>query len=171
MKRNVKELFSIDLRCLLENSTFLKNEIVEGKYNREYLIYDLNSKFLNTYDQLSITLFKGKPTHLTFTAKVDDSQKTKEVIEKLTDEYGPDQNNFTSDDWGMKEHFAWWFINEQHHQTVDDPFGREQNKIYYGIMINSLFWGGSELVICNYMFLETKSRQVVLTSLIRKSCC
>lgn len=159
MKKSIKELLSIDLKSLLDNSSFLRDGITDEKDSRKFLIYDLESKFLNIYDQLEIRIFDGHPMHIQFRTKMNDSQQMKTVIERITKEYGPDQNNLISKDWDSKKHFAWWFKNEKHELTADDAFEKNPDSIYYGLMITPGPLGGSELLICNYMVLENKDEK------------
>lgn len=66
MKKTIKELLSIDLEFLLRNSTFLKDQIEDKSDSRKFLLYDLNSKFIDVIDQIEIRIFEGVPQHLIF---------------------------------------------------------------------------------------------------------
>ena len=59
--RTIKELLEIDIDLLNKNSVFKTDLISDSNDNRNFLIFDLKSKFLDLFDQFQISFFDEKP--------------------------------------------------------------------------------------------------------------
>lgn len=161
MKRDIKEVLSIDLDMLLENATFVKDQ-VEDDDSKEFLLYDLNPMFLDVYDQMMVRVFNGEPRHLEFRGEMAKENRFKGIVARIADEYGPDQDRQTEAHWSNKTYYGWLFKNEDHEETFDDPM--LDDPFYYGILMGPNGLGKSELIILEYSVLEPN----IKTKLINK---
>lgn len=152
--RTIKEILEIDMDLLYENSTFRTNSISESSHNKSFLVFDINSKFFNIFDQFQVSIFDDKAYHLQFQTSHYDSDHLKKLLDLIVDEYGTDENDQNSSDWNTLKHMSWWFKNKNHEPTYDDYDNTDD--LYYGIMISEDSKKGIELTIIDYKNLESK---------------
>jgi len=152
--RTIKELLEIDIEFLNENSVFKTDSISGSNDNRNFLLFDLKSKFLKIFNQFQISIFDNKAQHLEFRTSKYKSDELKELIELIVDEYGTDENNQSATDWNTLKHMSWWFKNVQHEQTYDEPNNTEE--LHYGIMIDGMNDERINLLIINYCNIDSK---------------
>jgi len=134
--RTIKELLEIDIEFLDKNSVFKTDSISESNDNRNFLLFDLKSKFLEIFDHFQISIFDGKARHLEFQALNSKPEGIKKVIELIVNEYGADENNQNAADWNIQKYMTWWFKNDEHEQTYGKPKNSEE--LYYGIMLDGM---------------------------------
>ena len=152
--RNIKELLGIDIDFLYQNSEFKTDLIIDKSDNRNFMLFDLNSKFLEIFDQYQISIFGGKASHLEFLCKSQNSDRISKLIELIVCEYGTDENNQNSADWNSSKYMTWWFKNAKHEQTFDEPDNTEE--LYYGIMIDGMNENQMTLAIIEYNNIDHK---------------
>ncbi len=152
--RTIKELLEIDVELLQRNSTFKTDLVADKKNNTKFLLFDLNIKFLNIFDQFLISIFNDKAKHLEFRTSKNNLDALKKIIELITEEYGPDENNQTVEDWNNSKYMSWWFKNENHEQTYDDY--ENTDELYYGFMIDGMKKRNVQLFILSYSNVESK---------------
>ncbi|WP_298762047.1 hypothetical protein [uncultured Psychroserpens sp.] len=150
--RTIKELLEIDIDLLNTNSIFKTDLISDSNDNRNFLLFDLKSKFLKIFNQFQISIFDNKAQHLEFRASNYKSQDIKELIEMIVDEYGTDENNQNVTDWNTLKHMSWWFKNEKHESTYDDYENKDD--LYYGIMISGNKSNGIEFSLIDYSSID-----------------
>ena len=131
--RTIKEILGIDIELLYENSVFKTDSIAETNDNKNFLLFNLKSKFLKIFDQFQISIFDGKAEHLELRASNCKPNDLKKVIGLIIDEYGPDENNQNLSDLNTFELMSWWFKNDKHEQTYDEYDNIDE--LYYGFMI------------------------------------
>jgi len=151
-RRTIKELLEIDIDFLYENSVFKTDLIAEQSDTRNFLKFDLKSKFLGLFDQFQISMFDGKACHLEFQSLKQEPNKINKVIELILNEYGSDENNQNLADWNLNKYLSWWFKNNEHEKTYDIPFSTDD--IYYGITIDGMENGITKFLFLNYSNIE-----------------
>ncbi|EDP70750.1 hypothetical protein FBALC1_08323 [Flavobacteriales bacterium ALC-1] len=156
--RTIKELLEIDIDLLNENSVFKTDFISESNDNRNFLLFDLKSKFLEIFDQYQVSMFDQKAQHLEFRASNCEPNDLKKLIELIVDEYGQDENNQSSSDWNNLKHMSWWFKNETHEPTYDDY--ENTDDLYYGIMISENKTNGIEFSIVDYSHIDSRLNEI-----------
>jgi hypothetical protein len=156
--RTIKELLKIDIDLLNKDSIFKTDFISESSDNRNFLLFDLNSKFLEIFDQYQTSIFNGKAQHLEFRTSNYDSDKLRELIDLIVNEYGVDENNQNSSDWNTLKHMSWWFKNENHEPTYDDYDNTDD--LHYGIMISENNTNGIEFSIVDYINIDPKFNKI-----------
>ncbi|MCF1191195.1 hypothetical protein LRR18_06315 [Mangrovimonas sp. AS39] len=152
--KNIKELLQIDIDFLYQNSLFKSDLKTDQNDTRNYLLFDLESKFLDLFDQFQITLFDGNVRHLELISKDINSDKMKKIIELIISQYGADENNQTKSDWNTSKYLSWWFKNSNHQQTIDQP--ENSDELYYGIVVDGMKNNQLNIVLLDYINIDPK---------------
>ncbi|WP_157492045.1 hypothetical protein [Mangrovimonas sp. ST2L15] len=152
--RDIKELLQIDIDFLCENSRFKSDLINDQNDTRNFLLFDLKSKFLDLFDQFQISLFEKKARHLELNSLNPNPEKIKKILELIVSEYETDENNQSASDWNASKHLSWWFKNDKHHQTYDEPENMED--LFYGFIIDGLKDNQVTLAILDYKNIDPK---------------
>ena len=156
--RTIKELLEIDIDLLNKNSVFKTDLISDSNDNRNFLIFDLKSKFLDLFDQFQISFFDEKPCHLELLCRNINSNSTKKIIELIVSEYGVDENNQSASDWNTSKYLSWWFKDNNHEQTYDEP--ENTDELFYGIMIDGMKNNQLNLAIIDYKNIDPKLNKI-----------
>ncbi|WP_179317923.1 hypothetical protein [Winogradskyella undariae] len=146
--RTIKELLEIDIEFLDKNSVFNTDLISDSNDTRNFLLFDLKSKFLKIFDQFQISMFNKKAKHLQFRTSNYDAIELLKLIDLIVEEYGNDENDQRSSDWNTLKYMSWWFKNESHEPTYDDY--ENTDALYYGIMMSENQPNGIEFSIIEY---------------------
>ncbi len=127
-------MLEIDTNFLYRNSVFKADLISDQNDYRNFLLFDLKSKFLELFDQLQISMFDKKPRHLEFSTSNYETTELKKLIDLIVNEYGKDENDQTSSDWNTFKQMSWWFKNDNHEPTYDDYDNTDD--LHYGMVIS-----------------------------------
>lgn len=152
--KNIKELLQIDIDFLYQNSLFKSDSKNDQNDTRNYLLFHLESKFLDLFDQFQITLFDGNARHLELISNYINSDKMKKIIELIISQYGVDENNQTISDWNTSKYLSWWFKNSNLQQTIDEP--ENSDELYYGIVIDGMKNNQLNIVLLDYINIDPK---------------
>lgn len=152
--RNIKELLEIDIDFLYQNSQIKSDSKTDKNDNRNYLLFDLNSKFLELFDHFQISMFHEKALHLEFISQNPNLDRIERLIELIVNEYGADENNQSASDWKTSKYLSWWFKNDIHDRTYDDP--ENTDELYYGITIDGMKNNLLNLVLIDYKNIDPK---------------
>jgi hypothetical protein len=154
--RNIKELLGIDIDFLYKKSIFKADLISDPNDTRNFLVFELNFKFLEIFDQFQISIFNGKALHLEFHSSDYEPDNLKKLLDLILNEYGNDENNQSSTD--SLNHMSWWFKDNEHSQTYDDY--ENTDELYYGIMISGNNAKGIELPILSYSNIDLNFNKI-----------
>ncbi|MAL60228.1 MAG: hypothetical protein CMC14_09285 [Flavobacteriaceae bacterium] len=132
--RTIKELLEIDVDLLNENSVFKTDLISDRNDTRNFLLFDLKSKFLELFDQYQISMFDKEARHLEFRASDYETSELEKLINLIVNEYGADENDQSLSDWNTFKYMSWWFKNKNHEPTYDDY--ENTDDLHYGMMIS-----------------------------------
>lgn len=135
--KNIKELLKIDIDWLYQNAVFKADLITDPDDSRNFLLFDLKTIVFNLFDQFQISMFNKKASHLEFIAKNPKPDQVYQLIERIVNAYGADENNQNAMDFKSSKHMSWWFKNSSHEQSYDEPKSIEED-IYYGILVDGM---------------------------------
>lgn len=135
--KNIKELLKIDIDWLYQNAVFKADLITDADDSRNFLLFDLKTIVFDLFDQFQISMFNKKASHLEFIAKNPKPDQVYQLIERIVNAYGADENNQNAMDFKSSKHMSWWFKNNSHEQSYDEPKSIEED-IYYGILVDGM---------------------------------
>ncbi|WP_353779390.1 hypothetical protein [Winogradskyella sp. 3972H.M.0a.05] len=132
--KNIKELLDINLELLYGKSVFLTDLISKEGDSRSFLLFGLDPTYKGIFSEFQVSIFNGVAHHLELHVAKHNFDEFKSILEQIISEYGDDENEQGINDIESFEYMSWWFKNDKHEKTYDDPFNDEET--YYGIMIN-----------------------------------
>lgn len=157
MKRNIQELLSIKFGDLYGSAKVISAENRSIKKSDEVLLLnlELSAPFQDMFTEMRIRCFKGVATHLMFNSYVAPKAKLYPLINCFVDEYGPDQNGFTTEDWKGNSHYSlgWGFSNQLHEPAYDNS--DYKGNCFYSFSISKPGDGTIELSILDYKKLDS----------------
>ena len=72
--------------------------------------------------------------------------------------HGVDENNQSASDWNTSKYLSWWFKDNNHEQTYDEP--ENTDELFYGIMIDGMKNNQLNLAIIDYKNIDPKLNKI-----------
>ena len=139
MKKNIKSLLSINLEAQLSLAKFLdytdhRDDVVK----REIFNYELGEEFNGFFDGLRIICFNEKLAHLVYSGNSrKELQPLDEMVKKIYDEFGPDENGYGANGIRGQNFLSWYFANSEH-DILSDAHEVEGPSLYYGLLFSRI---------------------------------